>query len=68
MNDFFTLLEDPSTGIAELVLNRPERLNTMAPAFFPALRDAVRALDDAGRTRVLLIRSTGKHFLSLIHI
>ena len=62
MNDFFTLLEDPNTGIAELVLNRPERLNTMAPAFFPALRDAVQALDDAGRTRVLLIRSTGKHF------
>jgi hypothetical protein len=26
-----------------LQLSRPERLNTMAPAFFPALRDAVRA-------------------------
>jgi enoyl-CoA hydratase len=62
MNDFFTLLEDACSGVAELVLNRPERLNTLAPAFFPALRDAVRALDDAGRTRVLLIRSTGKHF------
>ena len=60
MNDFFTL----STGdaIAHLQLNRPERLNTMAPPFFPALRDAVRALHDAGEARVLVISSTGRHF------
>jgi len=69
MNEFFTLSacqaegEAPrETGIAHLQLNRPERMNTMAPAFFPALRDAVRELDAAGRTRVLLISSTGKHF------
>ncbi len=62
MNDFFRLDQDPSTGIAELVLHRPERMNTMAPAFFPALRDAVQALDDAGATRVLLLRAEGKHF------
>jgi enoyl-CoA hydratase len=60
MNDFFTLAAD--NGIAHLQLNRPERLNTMAPAFFPALRDAVRALHDAGDARVLVISSTGKHF------
>ena len=59
-NDFFQL--DTEHGIAHLQLNRPERLNTMAPAFFPALRDAVRALDDAGMARVLVISSTGKHF------
>ncbi|MBB4842819.1 enoyl-CoA hydratase [Paucibacter oligotrophus] len=65
MNDFFTLSaceDEDATGIAHLQLNRPERMNTMAPAFFPALRDAVRELDAAGRTRVLLISSTGKHF------
>jgi len=62
MNDFFRLDHDPATGIAELVLNRPDRMNTMAPAFFPALRDAVQALDDAGDTRVLLLRGEGKHF------
>jgi len=49
-------------GISLLVLNRPERMNTMAPAFFPALRDAVRGLADEGATRVLVISSTGKHF------
>ena len=42
MNDFFTLTT--TAGIAHLQLNRPERLNTMEPKFFPALRDAVRAL------------------------
>ena len=62
MTDFFRLDQDPATGIAELVLNRPERMNTMAPAFFPALRDAVQALDDAGTTRALIIRAEGKHF------
>jgi len=63
MNDhdeFFTLSDDD--GVAHLTLSRPERLNTMTPAFFPALRDAVRAMGDGGRTRVLVISSTGKHF------
>ena len=60
MNDFFTL--GTHDGIAHLQLNRPERLNTMAPPFFPALRDAVRALHDSGEARVLVISSTGKHF------
>ena len=59
-NDFFRL--DTDNGIAHLQLNRPERLNTMAPPFFPALRDAVRALHDEGATRALVISSTGKHF------
>ncbi|MBC7663693.1 MAG: enoyl-CoA hydratase/isomerase family protein [Caulobacter sp.] len=62
LNDFFRIDQDPATGIAELVLNRPERMNTMAPAFFPALRDAVQAPDDAGATRVLVVRGEGKHF------
>ena len=60
MNEYFQLSTEG--GIAHLQLNRPERMNTMDPAFFPALRDAVRALDDAGHTRVLVISSTGKHF------
>jgi enoyl-CoA hydratase len=62
MNDFFTLDLDPATGVATLELNRPERMNTLAPAFFPALRDAVQRLSDEGRTRALVLRSTGKHF------
>jgi enoyl-CoA hydratase len=61
MQDFFALTHG-ADGSATLELNRPERLNTLAPAFFPALRDAVQSLNDAGQTRVLVIRSTGKHF------
>lgn len=60
MNEFFEL--STRDGIAHLRLNRPERMNTMAPAFFPALRDAVRGLHDDAQARVLVISSTGKHF------
>ena len=60
MNDYFQIGVD--AGVAHLQLNRPERLNTMDPRFFPTLRDAVRALNDAGEARVLVISSTGKHF------
>lgn len=62
MSEFFTLLNDTATGVATLELNQPARLNTLTPAFFPALRDAVQGLSDAGDTRALVIRSTGKHF------
>ncbi|MCX2864770.1 enoyl-CoA hydratase-related protein [Paucibacter sp. PLA-PC-4] len=61
MNEFFSLATDVQ-GISHIRLNRPERMNTMSPTFFPALRDAVRGLHDAGRTRALVISSTGKHF------
>lgn len=61
-NDFFSLAIDDASGVATLELNRPDRLNTVAPAFFGALRDDVQRLSDEGRTRALVIRSTGKHF------
>ena len=58
--EFFALSHEG--GVAHLQLNRPERMNTMTPAFFPAVRDAVRSLSDAGQTRAMVISSTGKHF------
>ena len=63
MNDhseFFELSHDGH--VAHLKLNRPERMNTMTLAFFPAVRDAVRTLGDEATTRALVISSTGKHF------
>lgn len=60
LTDFFELSNEGP--VAHLRLNRPERMNTMTPAFFPAVRDAVRSLTDAGQTRALVISSTGKHF------
>ncbi|MFN4183444.1 MAG: enoyl-CoA hydratase-related protein, partial [Hyphomonas sp.] len=58
---FFQLAQGDD-GVAHLQLSRPERLNTMTPAFVPAVRDAVRGLDEGGATRALVISSTGKHF------
>lgn len=48
--------------IAELILKRPQALNTMIPEFWRELPAIVHALDDAATARVLLIASTGKHF------
>lgn len=59
--DYFSL-ELADSGVAHLQLCRPERLNTLAPPFFPALRDAVETLNAEGRTRVLVISSSGRHF------
>lgn len=62
MDTEFFRITDTGEGIAHLQLSRPERLNTLSPPFFPALRDAVLALNAEGRTRVLVISSTGRHF------
>lgn len=58
---FFRLDQRPD-GVTLLTLDRPAQLNTMTPPFFPALRDAVQRLQAEGRTRALVIASTGKHF------
>jgi len=62
MNTEFFTVELAESGVAHLRLNRPERMNTMTPAFFPAVRDVVSKLNAEGRTRVLVISSAGKHF------
>ena len=62
MSDTFFTLDERDDGVSLLTLSRPERMNTMTPAFFPALRDAVARLNAEGRTRVLVIASSGRHF------
>ncbi|MEY2686319.1 MAG: hypothetical protein RL375_517 [Pseudomonadota bacterium] len=61
-SDPFFTLDLAASGVAHLQLCRPERLNAMSPPFFPALRDALLRLGAEGRTRALVISSTGKHF------
>ena len=51
-----------SDGIAELTLCSPETLNAMTPAFWSRLPRLVDELDAAGRTRALIVASTGPHF------
>ena len=48
--------------IAHLVLNRPEAMNTMSPAFWRELDQHLSELHRAGEARVLVISSTGRHF------
>jgi len=54
-------IED-SDGVGHLKLSRPNAYNSMIPEFWSELPEAVRALSDSGRIRVLVISSTGKHF------
>lgn len=49
-------------AIARLTLNRPDKRNTMTPAFWRELPAAVMALSDAGRTRVLILDAEGPVF------
>jgi enoyl-CoA hydratase len=48
--------------IAHLVLNRPEAMNTMHPTFWRELDTVLTSIQRAGKARVLVISSTGKHF------
>jgi enoyl-CoA hydratase len=48
--------------VAHLVLNRPEAMNTMNPAFWRELDDVLTRLHREGQARALVISSTGKHF------
>ena len=48
--------------VAHLVLNRPEAMNTMNPAFWRELDAVLTRLHDEGQARALVISSTGKHF------
>jgi enoyl-CoA hydratase len=49
-------------GIAHITLSRPEKRNSMIPAFWDELPEAVRMLDKDGETRVIVLSSTGPHF------
>ena len=51
-----------SDHIAHLVHSRPEAMNTMGPAFWRELDQALELLQRDGAARALVISSTGKHF------
>jgi len=48
--------------VAHLRLNRPDDYNSMTREFWQELPEAVRAIDDAGAARAIVVSSTGKHF------
>lgn len=59
---YFELDQEHEDGVAHIRFCRPERLNTLTPTFLSVLRGAVENLDAVGRTRALVVSSTGRHF------
>lgn len=50
--------------IAHVVLNRPDKRNSMNPAFWRELPLLIKDIDDHSKARVIVISSTGPHFSS----
>ena len=51
-------------AVAHVRMNHPERHNSMVPAFWSEIPRLMRALDEAGGTRVLVLSAEGRHFCS----
>ncbi|MFZ5609519.1 MAG: crotonase/enoyl-CoA hydratase family protein [Pseudomonadota bacterium] len=49
-------------GVATITLNRPQALNAMTPAFWREMPLIFQEIDARADVRVVVIRSTGKHF------
>lgn len=56
---FDVTIED---GIAHIVMKRPEKRNSMIPAFWRELPEIVEDIDINSKARVIVISSTGPHF------
>ena len=50
--------------IAHIVLNRPDKRNSMIPEFWDELPVIIKDLDDHARARVIVLSATGPHFTS----
>jgi enoyl-CoA hydratase/carnithine racemase len=50
--------------IAQVILNRPDKRNSMNPAFWKELPEIIKDIDYESRARVIVLSSTGPHFSS----
>ncbi len=53
---------DIENKIAHIILNRPEKMNSMPPSFWSDLPKIINEIDQDVLARVIVISSTGKHF------
>jgi len=60
----FLYAHDIDTGVATIILNRPERLNALTFQVYEELRDAFRSLDSAQGVRAVVITGAGRAFCS----
>ena len=55
-------------GIAHVILNRPDKRNSMNPQFWDELPAIVDDIDSNAKARVIVISSTGPHFTAGIDV
>lgn len=53
---------DVTDGVAHLILQRADELNTMTPEFWRELPEIVSGLSASGEARAVVLSSTGRHF------
>jgi enoyl-CoA hydratase/carnithine racemase len=58
----FLYAVDPTSAVATITLNRPERLNALTFEVYTELRDTFRALDTEAGVRSVIITGTGRAF------
>ena len=62
MSEYTEIRIDRNEFIAEVVLNNPDRLNVMTPAFFEEIRRAFEEIDADPQVRVAILRAEGRLF------
>src|SRR5438132_1567948 len=60
----FLYAVNPTTAVATITLNRPERLNALTFEVYTQLRDTFRALDSEPGVRAIVITGAGRAFCS----
>ncbi len=55
---------DINNNIASVILNRPEKRNSMSPDFWRELPLIIKDIDQGAKARVIVLSSTGPHFSS----
>lgn len=61
-SDYTEIRIERHDGVAEVILDRPEKLNAMAPKFFDEIRRAFEEIDGDDSTRVAILHAEGRMF------
>jgi enoyl-CoA hydratase/carnithine racemase len=61
-NEYTDIRIDRKDGVAEVVLNRPDKLNAMAPSFFYEIKRAFEEIEDDDSIRAAIIWAEGRLF------
>jgi enoyl-CoA hydratase/carnithine racemase len=61
-NEYSEIRIERKDGIAEVILDRPEKLNAMAPQFFSQIKNAFEEIDNDDSIRVAILWADGRMF------